>query len=424
MSEQPRERSIDLDQRQAGGEPDGVKPVSRGRRRFLFLAGAGGAALALGGVWGWKKGSRVAHAQQNPSYPGKEGLHVHNLRPLNIEAPPHLLDDEITPISRHFVRNNGLIPDVDPSAYRLTVDGEVEHELSLSYHELTHNFEIITQPALIECGGNGRASFDPPVRGSQWNRGAIGCAVWTGVRLRDILEAAGLKSAAVYLGNYGLDESLNPQRVERFSRGIPIDKALEPHTMVAFRMNGKPLPREHGFPVRLVVPGWIGSASQKWLSRIWVRDRVHDSAKMTGSSYRVPAYPVAPGAKVPKEDMVIATAWHIKSVITAPQQGAAIASGQPLEIRGNAWAGEDIVKRVELSFDHGRHWWVVNRMTQKSAKYAWHRWRFSWTPPKPGYYEVWARAWDQNGNTQPPIQPWNPKGYLGNAIHRVPLQVS
>lgn len=414
-------------------DPAAERPPSAERRAFLRRAGQAGAAMFLSGALGSLGGmaglavrpsKAAAQSEAAESYPGKEGLIVRSPRPVNIETPVPLLDAEITPTARHFVRNNGLIPQVDLASYRLTIDGEVGRTLELSLDDLRSRFSVTTQAALIECGGNGRASFEPKVRGNQWDRGAIACAEWTGVRLRDVLNAAGLKASAVYLGHYGLDESLNPERVERFSRGIPIDKALEPHTLIAFGMNGRPIPPEHGYPVRLVVPGWIGSASQKWLSRIWVRDRVHDSAKMSGSAYRVPAYPVAPGAKVPKSDLVIATAWQIKSLITHPAEGAALRAGSPVEIRGSAWAGEDRVTKVELSFDHGRHWTVVNRLHEQRSKYAWHRWDFQWTPPAAGYYELWARAWDQNGNTQPPIQPWNPKGYLGNVIHRVGVQAA
>ena len=143
---------------------------------------------------------------------------------------------------------------------------------------------------------------------------------------------------------------------------------------------------------------------------------------MTGKSYRIPAYPVAPGAQVPDQDFVIATKWRIKSMITAPMEGSTVKAGQPVRIAGHAWAGEDEVEKVELSFDHGRHW-VRARLGAKAAKYAWHGWDYSWKPTERGYFEIWVRAWDQNGDTQPPLQPWNPKGYLGNVIHRVPVNV-
>ena len=156
---------------------------------------------------------------------------------------------------------------------------------------------------VVECAGNGRSLFTPKVDGTPWIRGAVGCSEWTGVRLRDVLKAAGLKEAAIYTGNYGADLPIGSG--EQFSRGIPIEKAMDEHTLIALKMNGEDLPAAHGFPARLIVPGWIGSAMQKWLNRIWVRDQVHDSEKMTGYSYRIPTYPPVPGNKPPKNEMVI-----------------------------------------------------------------------------------------------------------------------
>jgi DMSO/TMAO reductase YedYZ molybdopterin-dependent catalytic subunit len=382
--------------------------------------------VLLAGLIGTGGMARLVRAQQEETgetYPGKEQLINRGSRPLNLETPLGLLDQEITPNSLHFVRNHGAIPAVDAGAWRLTIDGEVERPLTLSLAQLREDFPVVTEPALIECGGNGRAFFSPPVPGNQWERGAIGCARWTGVRLGDLLRAAGLKPSAVYLGCYGLDDSLNPQQAPRFSRGIPIDKAMEEHTLVAFQMNGEDLPIPNGYPARLVVPGWVGSASQKWLTRIWVRDRVHDSPHMQGMSYRNPAYPVAPGAEVPLEDMEIVTAWPVKSMITHPAQGAHGRAGAPLEIRGFAWAGEREVKRMELSFDLGRTWNAVDELRPRAAQYAWYRWFHRWTAPGRGYHEIWARAWDSSGEAQPLTQPWNPRGYMGNVVHRVPVQI-
>ena len=390
------------------------------RRGFLTAVGAGGAALVAGG---YLMGRAPAVLRAQDKIAGKESLVVHSPRPMNLETPAHLLDDDITPIAQHFVRNNGLVPEVDAKAYRLKIDGEVRKELELSLEELQTKFPVVKVPALIECGGNGRAFFTPKVSGNQWNFGAVACAEWTGVRLSDLLNAAGLKKSAVYTGHYGLDPSLNPDKVPSFSRGIPIDKAMEAHTVVAFKMNGEDIPAIHGYPVRLVVPGWVGSASQKWLNRVWVRDQVHDSDKMTGSSYRNPKYQAAPGAKVPNEDYEILTAWRVKSMITNPADGTPVKAGQTLNVRGHAWAGEDTIKRVDLSFDMGASW-VQAKVHEKAGKYAWHRFEFNWTPRQAGYYEIMARATDDKGLAQPFYQPWNPRGYMGNVVHRVAVQVA
>ena len=163
---------------------------------------------------------------------------------------------------------------------------------------------------------------------------------------------------------------------------------MDEHTLIALKMNGEPLPAAHGFPARLLVPGWIGSSMQKWLNRIWVRDTVHDSEKMTGYSYRVPAYPVEPGDQPPEADMVIATSWIVKSLITAPQANATIQAGVPLSASGHAWAGERSVAKVLVSTDLGIQWQEAE-LTLPANKYAWYGWSTELTFASKGYYEIW-----------------------------------
>jgi len=404
------------------------------RRRFFGLVGKGtallgfgaGAAATLSGLFG-RGLIPIAWADEEiKSIPGKPQMTIHNVRPVNGEFAPHLLDDEVTPTDRHFVRNNGLVPEraekMSLQGWALTIDGEVNKELTLSIDDLK-KFPEVQAKYTVECGGNGRALFDPKVRGNPWGRGAIGCSEWTGVRLKDVLQEAGLKDSAIYTGHYGEDPSLNIEKVPQFSRGIPIEKALDEHTLIAYKMNGEDLPALNGYPVRLIVPGWIGSCSQKWLNRIWVRDQVHDTKKMKGYAYRVPAYPVVPGVKPPKEDMVIATAWHIKSLITSPAENAEFKAGRIFRVRGHAWAGEDTVKKVMLSTDYGLTW-TKAKLYKPANKYAWARFEAKLKLPGRGYYEIWARAFDDKGKAQPFRQPWNPKGYLGNVIHRIPVNVA
>ena len=212
--------------------------------------------------------------------------------------------------------------------------------------------------------------------------------------LRDVLKAAGLKETAVYTGNYGADQPIGSG--EAFSRGIPIEKAMHEHTLIALKMNGEDLPAAHGFPARLIVPGWIGSAMQKWLNRIWVRDRVHDSEKMSGYSYRVPTYPPAPGVKPPENEMVVATSGRIKSLITKPQSETIVKIGTPVKVRGHAWAGEDKVDKVYISTDFGIRW-QETQLIQPANRYAWYHWETEITFGNKGYYEIWARAFDDKG---------------------------
>ena len=353
----------------------------------------------------------------------KQDMLVHSEIPFNGEFAPHLLNDNVTPTERHFVRNNSGIPErsvnKDLHGWQLVIDGEVHKELTLSMDDLLR-FPQITMEVVLECAGNGRSLFEPKVGGTPWQRGAVACSEWTGVRLRDVLQAAGVKPNAVYTGNYG--EDISNDGSEPFSRGIPIEKAMDEHTLIALKMNGEVLPAAHGFPARLIVPGWIGSAMQKWLNRIWVRDRVHDSEKMSGYSYRVPAYPIAPGDKPPVEDMRIATAWQVKSLITQPQSSLEFSTGTPIKVQGHAWAGENQIDKVMVSTDFGLQW-KETQLIQPSNRYAWYHWETELIFANRGYYEIWARAYGDTGTAQPFTQPWNPKGYLGNVIHRIPVSI-
>ena len=243
----------------------------------------------------------AAMAQENVLV-GKDGLTLLNDRPVNAETPPENLDDAITPTNRHFIRNNGIPPeDVDPATWTLTVDGFVDMPLEMTIAELRGQFEVVTMALTLECGGNGRGSFDPPAKGNQWTYGAVACSEWTGVRLKDVLEKAGVQSNVVYTAHYGADAHLSgdPDKLP-ISRGMPISKAMTDNILIAFEMNGGPLHPMNGAPLRLVVPGWPASTAQKWLTRIELRDKVHDGPKMTGTAYRVPNRKVAPGEKVAK----------------------------------------------------------------------------------------------------------------------------
>lgn len=401
---------------------------SEGINRRQVILGAGTMAAALGVPIPFERflGSSIrpiALAQTSDSSEKKTGLTTLSDNPINVETPAHLLDERITSAGRMFVRNNGQVPNVSgvtDESWVLQIDGEVETPLELSIADLKSRFESVTLQLQLECGGNGRAFFAPGASGNQWTFGAIACPEWTGVRLRDLLRAAGLKESAVYTGHYGADPHLtgDPSKTA-LSRGVPIEKALDPHTIVAWAMNGESIPVLNGFPLRLIVPGWPGSCSQKWLNRIWVRDRVHDGAKMMGQSYRVPEYPIAPGTQVPDEDMKIIESMPVKSLITSPKSGLKQRPDTPFEVRGHAWAGDHAVNRVEVSIDFGQTW-VDADLEAPVNKYAWQHWRAELSLPQLGYYEVWARATDETGRAQPPVAPnWNPRGYLNNMQHRI-----
>ncbi len=350
-----------------------------------------------------------------------------NDRPWNMEAQAHLLNDTVTPADRMFIRNNGLIPNnIDPSAWTLTIDGEsVREQKTYTLAELKSRFRKYTHQLTLECGGNGRSEFNPPAKGNQWTIGAVSCAEWSGLRLADLLDDVGILDSAVYVGYYAADDHLSrDSNKEPISRGIPMAKALQPETLVAYEMNGGDIPLAHGYPLRLVAGGWPASASGKWINRLAIRNQVHDGEKMGGSSYRVPCEPVAPGTIVADEDMCIIESMPVKSLITTPKTGAIIFEGDTLAVGGHAWAGEQEVKSMEYSIDFGATWQPCE-LAPPANRLAWQRWHADIQFPEKGYYEVWSRATDEKGTSQPMVLPgWNPKGYLNNACHRIAIMVS
>lgn len=349
-----------------------------------------------------------------------------NDRPWNIEAQPHLLDDKITPADKMFIRNNGIIPKKpDPASWVLTVEGEsARTQKKYTLADLRTKFKAYSYQLTLECGGNGRSEFNPPAKGNQWTLGAVSCATWTGLRIKDLLADVGVKEDAVYLAYYGADKHLSGDAEKVvISRGVPIKKALEDETLLAYQMNGEDIPIAHGFPLRLVAGGFPASASGKWVNRLSIRNVVHDGPKMTGTAYRVPKKPVAPGTEVAEADMGIIESMPVKSLVTFPKSGALIQNGESLQIRGHAWAGQLEVSAMHYSIDFGSTWKKV-RLEKPKNRLAWQHWSARVSFPQKGYYEIWARATDSNGKAQPMVVPgWNPKGYLNNACHRIAVKV-
>ena len=352
---------------------------------------------------------------------------VLNDKPWNIESKAHLLNDDITPNKAMFIRNNGLLPEnIDVENWTLTIDGESALKTkTYTLNDLKSKFKQYTYQLTLECGGNGRKEFNPPAKGNQWGLGAVHCAEWTGVRLRDVLEDVEIKEDAVYIGYHAADIHLcrSPDK-EPISRGCPMKKALEDETLIAFEMNGEAIPIAHGYPLRLVAGGWPASVSGKWINRISIRNIVHDGTKMTGQAYRVPCKPVAPGEKVADKDMCIIESMPVKSLITYPKTGAMLKLGQELSFNGHAWAGDLEVAKMEYSIDFGSTWHECE-ITAPKNRLAWQHFSAKTSFPEVGYYEIWARATDSNGKSQPMVLPgWNPKGYLNNACHRIAVKVS
>jgi DMSO/TMAO reductase YedYZ molybdopterin-dependent catalytic subunit len=368
-----------------------------------------GAALALGGRIAWPD-----FAQAQSLVPGKERLIVRSLHFYDLETPANLFDSWTTPVNLFFVRNHMSEPTTfDAQTYRLKVTGEVEHPLELKLADLA-KMEAASVTNTLECAGNGRAFYEPHVPGVQWQRGAVGNARWSGPRLKDVLDRAGVMKSASFVAFVGLDEP--PGKVPQFIRGIPIEKAMDPDTLLAMRMNGAPLNTHHGYPVRALTPGWLGASSCKWLAEIRVMDKEFEGNFMK-PGYRMPVNPVAPGGDIVGDTQPI-TRLNVKSIFTHPTDGREVKAGQSVPLSGLAWAGDADVTKVEISDDDGQTWHPA-QLGHDQAKYAWRIWQYTWKPSSAGAHIVKVRASDSTGRIQPDQPGWNPSGYLWNGIERL-----
>ncbi len=405
------------------------------RRFFLGSAAAVGAgmvgalpAVSTGKAFAQAAAPAAPKGPQYLKYPGKnDQLVLLGDRPLVAETPENLLDDDTTPTEKLFVRNNGQIPEEvkDPDQWKFVIDGEVKNKVEMTLGELKSKFKPVTRRIVLECGGNGRSFFSPETRGNQWTNGGVGCPEWTGVRLADVLKIAGVKPSAVFTGHYGSDPHLSGDAGKQaISRGVPIKKLMDENNLLVWALNGQPLPNIHGGPLRLIIPGWPGSVSAKWLTRIWVRDRYHDGQGMGQFSYRVAVKPMVPGDKADEKNFRDLESMPVRSIITSPANGAKIAAGtKDIKLRGAAWAGDLTVKLVEVSTDFGATWTKAKLQAPKN-KYDWQRWTSVVKLPSDGYYEIWTRGIDSRGVAQPHIAgSWNPQGYGGNQMHRVAVLV-
>lgn len=417
-------------------DPERADALVFGRRGLLKGASLAAISAALGGVAipfarfmpeGYLPVALATEAKA--VFPGKHPeLVLLGDKPLVAETPAHLLDDPVTPTDRLFIRNNGGIPEMpsDPNGWKIKIDGEVNTPLEITLGELKSRFPRVEGVYMLECGGNGRSQFVPQARGNPWTTGGAGCPRWAGVRLKDILQAAGLKSSAVYTAHYGADPHLSgdPTKIT-LSRGVRLEKALDENSILAYEMNGEPLPLVHGGPVRLVFPGWAASASHKWLTRIWIRDKEHDGPGMTGTAYRVPTAPIVPGSDSKGEGFRVLESMPVRSIVTNPADGTRLPAGtREIAARGHAWAGDLEVKEVWTSIDFGATWQKAE-LDKPVNRHAWQNWRQTVKLPTHGYYELWVRAVDASGTSQPFMAGnWNPQGYGGNAYHRVALLVA
>lgn len=354
---------------------------------------------------------------------GQDQLRTRVSRPYDAETDVAAFREWITPNKSFFVRSHFGPPPaaaVDPEEWCLRVTGLVDRPLTLSLTDLKQ-FEEITITAVLQCSGNGRAFHQPRVSGVQWERGAVGNAQWTGVRLTDVLQRAGMKpTRARHVQLEGADRPVS-DKTPLFIRSIPLAKALHPDTLLVYRMNGEPLPLLHGGPLRLITPGWMADACTKWLTTITILEQEAAGYYMQ-TAYRYPIQPVEPGATVPREQMHPVEAMVVKSLIVSPSEGTILSSGSVL-VQGVAWTGEGRIARVDLSTDGGTSWQPA-RLLGEDLPYAWRRWDYRWESKAAGTGTILSRATDRLGHVQPERSLWNPGGFLWNGWDRVTVTIA
>ncbi len=390
------------------------------RRHFLKTAGAFTAMTAIGSSP--LEALAAPYDRRLVKFPEKTELILLTSRPPQLETPLSYFRELVTPNEALFVRwHLGNVPtSVDLATWRLVVGGNTEKELQLSFDDLK-KFEQFSYTAVIQCAGNGRSLFEPRVAGGQWKNGAVGNTTWTGARLKDILNAAGLKSGSVDVTFNGLDGPPLPT-VPDLIKSLPVDKALEEDILVAYEMNGKPLTMLNGFPARMIVPGWYATYWVKSLSDIMVTTKPFDGFWVK-TAYRIPDNAcgcVAPGSTPPKS--VPINRMTTRSLIVTPAEGETLKAGRPAHISGIAFSGGYGIRDVVVSADGGRTW--TRAMLGKDlGKYSWIQFSLPWKPAKPGSYTLMAKATNGIGESQPFDPLWNPAGYLRNVVEPVTVTV-
>jgi sulfane dehydrogenase subunit SoxC len=333
----------------------------------------------------------------------------------NHGMPLESLRHEITPLGLHYLLVHYDIPVVDPATWRLTVRGERELELSLD--DLRRR-EAVTMPVTMECAGNGRARLDPRPVSQPWLAEAVGTAEWTGVRLAGVLDEAGVGADAVEVVFTGLDRGVEGGVVQDYERSLSVADATREDVILAYAMGGEPLLTQHGFPLRLVVPGWYGMTSVKWLARIAVVDAPFDGYQMV-AGYRMRAGEDDPGTPVTRiEPRSLMVPPGIPDFLTRRR----FVEPGPVRLEGRAWSGWGPITRVEVSVDGGSSW-ADAELGAPPGPAAWAPWSFDWEAA-PGEWELCVRAHDASGRSQPADPPWNVGGYSNNAVQRVAVTVA
>ena len=340
-------------------------------------------------------------------------MRVMTERPLNAETPAESLRSWITANDVFFDRNQGQIPETPVSLeeYRLVVEGEVNQPLALSFGQILQMPKEIVSNTL-ECSGNSRSLLKQRAPGNPWTIGGVGNAVYSGIWLKDLLDMAGLTDKARHVSFEGMDKGLGRSGIT-FVRSIPIEKAMS-STLLAYEMNGEPLPIKHGYPLRGLALGWTGANCVKWLHRVRVLDKPYEGFFMDK------VYRVFQKGQDPKEGTVV-TGLSLKSIITQPLADEKLAPGK-ITILGAAYAGEDRVERVDVSTDDGENWFVADFLGPNEP-YSWRHWQYIWDASEPGEYLIMARATDREGRQQPMDATWNVQGYGNNGVREHAIRV-
>jgi sulfite dehydrogenase len=389
------------------------------RRDFLKAASMAAATVAVGGI----PSTLFGEERRLAKFPEKTDLIVLTSRPPQLETPLHYFKELITPNEAVFVRwhISGIPTSVDLNQWRLKVGGNTKRELNLSLDDLK-KFEKVQYTAVLQCSGNSRSLFEPRVFGGQWGNGAMANCTWTGARLRDILNKAGVKPGSVDVSFDGLDTPPLTS-VPDLVKSLPVDKAMEEDIIVAYEMNGTPPPMLNGFPARLIVPGWYATYWVKSLTDITVLNKPFEGFWVK-TAYRIPDTPcgcVPPGSK-PKSTIPI-NRMTTRSLIIEPALKSSVKINKPIEIKGIAFSGGYGIKEVIVSTDGGTSWREA-KLGRDLGKYSWILFSFPWKPTKPGKYTLMAKATNSIGESQPFQGLWNPAGYLWNPVEKHEVVVS
>jgi sulfite dehydrogenase len=390
------------------------------RRRFLQLVSAATLSGALSSCnsqdqkQGW---ITLPPGQTVARFPEKTELILLTDRPPQLETPLHYFREDLTANNAFFVRwhYEGIPTYIDLTKFKLQVDGHVGKPLLLSFDELKTQFEPTTVVAVNQCSGNSRSYFEPRVPGGQWRNGAVGNARWTGVKLKDLLQAAGIKPGAVDVSFGGLDEA--PLfNMHKFVKALTVDHAMSDEVLVAYEMNDAPLPMLNGFPLRLVVPGWYATYWVKSLAAIQVLSQKFQGFWMD-KAYRIPKNEDA--VETPEnlaKDTVPINKMNVRSLIVAPDVQDVVQAGKTFEIQGIAFDSGSGINKVEISTDGGKSWQAATLDSDKLGNFSFRRFRMNWTPSSTGSYKLMSRAYSNDGKFQRSFDQWNKSGYMRNVI--------